>query len=371
MVRRRKRTNPVVLYLVRLLILVIGLGAIVGTLLSIFSPTLPTDAQASSSESAADISPGDRLGESNLLSSLVPIALNRPLGDLADEVNALATPYTDLTPGIFMLDYETGNYLDINGRQVMSAASIIKVPILVAFFEDIDNNKIRYDEIITLTEADVAEGSGDMQFHGIGSEYSALETASMMIVISDNSATNMLIRRLGGAEALNERFRAWGLNNTVIRDWLPDLQGTNTTTPYEMVELMTRISQGEIISLRSRDRLFDIMRRTYTDTLIPAGVNDPEATIAHKTGDIGSMVGDVGTVDTPQGKRYGIAVMMNRPHNDNRAQDLIRQINATIYSYLTRPPQLPRNQTSQTEPTPEGQALPSDRNNQISTERTP
>ncbi len=368
-VRRRSRPNPVLLYLVRLLILVVGIGAIVGTLLSVFNPTVNYAEGQNTPAAMAD--PADAsstsLGATNLASTLMPLDLNQSMMDLEQQVRDLATPYPDLTPGVFVLDFETGNYLDINGRQVIPAASIIKIPILVAFFQDVDAGTIQMTETLTLTEADVAEGSGDLQFHSVGSEYSALETASLMIVISDNTATNMLIRRMGGAEALNQRFQSWGLENTILRDWLPDLEGTNTTTPYEMVELMTRLSRGELLSLRSRDRLFDIMRRTYTDTLIPAGVNDPSATIAHKTGDIGAMVGDVGTVDTPRGNRYGVAVMMSRPHNDSRAQELIRLINGSIYEYLTRSPQTTINLDSQTEATQGGQALPSERNAQIST----
>ncbi|WP_204151452.1 serine hydrolase [Leptolyngbya sp. CCY15150] len=368
-VRRRSRPNPVLLYLVRLLILVVGIGAIVGTLLSVFNPTVNYAEGQDTPAAMAD--PADAsstsLGATNLASTLMPLDLNQSMMDLEQQVRDLTTPYPDLTPGVFVLDFETGNYLDINGRQVIPAASIIKIPILVAFFQDVDAGTIQMTETLTLTEADVAEGSGDLQFHSVGSEYSALETASLMIVISDNTATNMLIRRMGGAEALNQRFQSWGLENTILRDWLPDLEGTNTTTPYEMVELMTRLSRGELLSLRSRDRLFDIMRRTYTDTLIPAGVNDPSATIAHKTGDIGAMVGDVGTVDTPRGTRYGVAVMMSRPHNDSRAQELIRLINGSIYEYLTRSPQTTINLDSQTEATQGGQALPSEGDAQIST----
>ncbi|HEY9816246.1 MAG TPA: serine hydrolase [Candidatus Obscuribacterales bacterium] len=368
-VRRRGRPNPVLLYLVRLLILVVGIGAIVGTLLSVFNPTVNyaegQDTPAAMADPANTSS--SNLGATNLASTLVPLDLSQSMTDLERQVRDLAVPYPDLTPGVFVLDFDTGNYLDINGRQVIPAASIIKIPILVAFFQDVDAGTIQMTETLTLTEADVAEGSGDLQFHSVGSEYSALETASLMIVISDNTATNMLIRRMGGVETLNQRFQSWGLENTILRDWLPDLAGTNTTTPYEMVELMTRLSRGELLSLRSRDRLFDIMRRTYTDTLIPAGVNDPSATIAHKTGDIGAMVGDVGTVDTPRGNRYGVAVMMSRPHNDSRAQELIRLINGAIYEYLTRSPQTTINLDSQTEATQGGQALPSGGNAQVST----
>ncbi|NJR66344.1 MAG: serine hydrolase, partial [Leptolyngbyaceae cyanobacterium CRU_2_3] len=83
------------------------------------------------------------------------------------------------------------------------------------------------------------------------------------------------------------------------------------------------------------DRALDIMRHTVTDTLLPASLGEG-ATISHKTGDIGSLVGDTGVIDMPNGKRYAITVMVKRPNNDDRAQDLIRQLAATTYDYMAQ-----------------------------------
>jgi beta-lactamase class A len=157
-----------------------------------------------------------------------------------------------------------------------------------------------------------------------------------MIVNSDNTATNMLIDRLGGAETLNERFRSWGMKSTQIRNPLPDLEGTNTTSPEDLANLMAQINQGELLSLRSRDRLMAIMQRTYTKTLIPQGVGEG-ALVSHKTGDIGAMVGDAGLVDLPNGKRYILVAMVRRPHNDGRAQELIRLTSRAVYDHLNVP----------------------------------
>jgi beta-lactamase class A len=78
----------------------------------------------------------------------------------------------------------------------------------------------------------------------------------------------------------------------------------------------------------------DIMRRPVTNTLLPRGIAE-DARIIHKTGDIGSAVGDAGIVDMPNGQRYAIAVMVTRPHNDQRANELIRQISRTTYDYFS------------------------------------
>lgn len=261
----------------------------------------------------------------------------QPYIELARQLEQMGQAQAGLLPGVFVLDMDTNNYVDLNGNMSFSAASTIKVPVLVAFFQDVEQNKIDLGEMLTMAEEDVASGSGDMQYKAVGTQYTALETATKMIVISDNTATNMLIRRMGGMAALNQRFRSWGLSLTQIRNPLPDLEGTNTTSPSELTHLMALVSEGQLLSLRSRDRMLDIMSRTRTRTLLPTGIGD-NAAIAHKTGDIGSMVGDTGLVDTTAGKRYAITIMMGRPHNDRRAQELIRQMAGRIHQAIQEPP---------------------------------
>lgn len=349
-IRRAPSVNSPFLYILRLLILVIGVGAIAGTALSVVNPGVryvDGAKQAIANPSVPSSSSEDQPASSASLSAAMSqYASGQEMTALKREILSMTDDYPDLMPGVSLIDLDTGNYLDINGTESFAAASMIKVPILVAFFQDVDAGKIQLDQMLTLQEADLASGSGEMQFNGVGTEYTALETATLMIIISDNTATNMLIQLLGGVEALNQRFRSWGLEDTVLNNLLPDLEGTNTMSPREMSGLMTMISQGDLLSLRSRDRLLQIMRRTYTDTLIPAGVGDPEAVIAHKTGDIGSLVGDVGLVDMPNGKRYAITTIMKRPHNDDRAQEFIRQINRLAYDSLREPSPFARNANS-------------------------
>ncbi|MGF1498321.1 MAG: serine hydrolase [Elainellaceae cyanobacterium] len=343
--RRSKRPTSPLVYAIRLIILGVGIGSIAGTVLSAFDPaqqeaTVASQSLASPGEESPDSATTlNALTDTNgtARSLLSALSTGQEMRPLMAELQEMAAEFPQLSPGVFVFDLDHNTYTDFNGSLPFSAASTIKVPILVAFLQDVENNKIALDETLTMTAADVATGSGDMQFMEVGTTFSAIETATLMIIISDNTATNMLIRRMGGMEALNRRFQSWGLQQTVLRDVLPDLEGTNTTSPRELTELMTRISRGELLSLRSRDRMFDIMRRTRTKTLLPQGIGD-DATIAHKTGDIGSMVGDVGIVDTPSGKRYAVTIMMKREHNDYRAQELIRRMSATVYSYLEFPP---------------------------------
>ena len=104
------------------------------------------------------------------------------------------------------MDLDTGDYVDLQGNKTFAAASTIKVPILVAFFQDVDAEKINLNDTLTLEEIDLADGSGDLQYQQLGTNYTALEVATKMIEISDNTATNMIIRHLGGKRSLKCPF---------------------------------------------------------------------------------------------------------------------------------------------------------------------
>ena len=252
---------------------------------------------------------------------------------LKNKFKQLTTKYPQHEPGAFFIDLDNGVFVNFNGIKAFPAASTIKIPVLVAFLQDVDAGKIYLDEELTVTESNRVSGSGGMQYQGLGRKYSAIYTATQMIISSDNTATEMIIERLGGKDKLNQRFREWGLESTVINNLLPDLKGTNTTSAKDLATLLAKVNQGELISLRSRDRLMDIMTRTKTRTLLPQGI-ESGAMIAHKTGDIGKVLGDAGIIDMPTGKRYVGAVLVARPHNDYSARTLIQQISRSAYQHF-------------------------------------
>ncbi|WP_353932312.1 serine hydrolase [Okeanomitos corallinicola TIOX110] len=334
---RKTRLKPMartVLYILRMLIVGVGLGAIVGTLLSILDPasritsTSPSQTNISQSNANSSVNPGS-------------LYLSQEILQLKTSIQNLATSNPTLIPGVFMVDLDTGAYVDVNSNTIFPAASTIKIPILIAFFQDVDAGKIRLDEMLTMEQDMVAGGSGNLRTQQVGSQYTALDVATKMITISDNTATNMLIQRLGGQEVLNTRFRSWGLINTAIRNPLPDLQGTNTTSPKELGELIAKVNQGNLVSMRSRDLMLDIMRRTERDNLLPSGLGEGGRAY-HKTGDIGTMLADAGLVDIPTGKRYIAAVMVQRPHNDPAAATLISSISKLAYQFFSQTAVTPR-----------------------------
>jgi beta-lactamase class A len=357
--KKQRKTNLISSFLLQVLrfsILGVGLGAIAGTVLTVVDPSkLPLHPKptATNSPTPKPVTP-----------KLTTLVLNENLSSLNQKLQALAVKYPKLQVGALFIDLDNGAYANFRGDTIFAAASTIKIPILVAFFEDVDAGKIRLDETLVATKDVMASGSGDMQYLGANKTYTALETATKMNVISDNTATNMLIKRMGGKEALNQRFQAWGLTSTVINNALPDLEGTSTTSPRDLVTILGKVNQGELLSLRSRDRLLNIMQETRTRTLLPQGI-EKSADIAHKTGDIGSMLADAGIIDMPNGKRYLGAVMVKRPHNDSNARTLIQQISRTAYQhfkwYQTQPAAKPQ-PVAQSSPSPSPVVIPSSGN---------
>jgi beta-lactamase class A len=328
--QRRGRMSPL-LSGVRLLILGVGLAAIAGTLLSIRNPAGHNLANKQAGLTGVATGSGTANNSGNFrLNTPTVLPLGQEITPLKREIENLNASYSQMTPGVFFVDLDNGAYLDMNGSNTFSAASTIKVPILIALFQEVDAGNVRLDEPLTMQSHYVAGGSGDMQYETVGTEYTVLEVARKMITISDNTATNMLIARLGGEQVLNQRFQSWGLTSTRIQNFLPDIEGTNTTSPKDLVSLMAMIEKGGLLSLRSRDRVLDIMQATENNALLPQGLGYG-ATIAHKTGNIGSVLADTGMVDMPNGKRYLVSIMVKRPHDDPNAQEFIRQISEAAY----------------------------------------
>jgi beta-lactamase class A len=257
-------------------------------------------------------------------------------GELADVKQQVedACNLKKLTPGVFAIDPKSGAYVDYNGGREFPAASMIKVPVLVALLTAIDRGDVDAKSILTMRQELVGGGSGHLQWRPVGTKLALSEVTELMIIISDNTATNMIIDLLGGKDLVNKKFASWGLKQTSISNWLPDLGGTNKTSPHDLVYLLARVDRGEILSPSSRARMLQIMERTKTRTLLPQGL-PPGAKIAHKTGDIGSMVGDTGIITEVSGGKYIIAIQVQRPHNDRRANELVRKLSGITYRGFT------------------------------------
>jgi beta-lactamase class A len=334
--RPRNRPETMLLYAVRMLILGVGLGVISGTVLSVWDPTSRLTAGANL---AAETKPEKVVEE-------VPLRLDQEMATLKTQIQALTAKSPTLSPSVMLVDLDSHAYVDVAGSDVVAAASTIKLPLLIAFFQDVDQGRVQLDQPIAMRKELIATEAGEMQYQPVGSKFSAIKTVTEMITASDNTASNMTIDLLGGIDSLNQRFKSWGLTGTMIRNPLPDVAGTNTTSARDMAQMLSQLSEGKLVSNKSRDRIFDLMRRVQYNTLLPKGLGEG-STIAHKTGTIGTMLADVGLIDTSTGQRYVAAVLVKRPKDDERADELIQQISKLGYQAFNQqqavvPKELPK-----------------------------
>lgn len=261
------------------------------------------------------------------------LSMGSELTDLESSLANIVSMYPSISPSVFVWDYDTGNYADVNGGTIYSAASIIKIPVLIQLFKSIEANQVSLYDRMSLTDYYRAEGSGSLQFKAENSTYTLDTLARVMITESDNSATNMIMSKIGSMVDVNQGIRDWGIKTTQVQTWLPDLQGTNHTTAKDLARMLYNIENPKFLSEESSAKILDYMSHVKNDRLLPAGLG-AGASIVHKTGDIGKMLGDAGIVTTVNGKKYIVVILANRPYNSPDGKDFIVKASEVIYNYM-------------------------------------
>jgi beta-lactamase class A len=271
-------------------------------------------------------------------------------------------------PYVFTVNTQTLQMASVRGNQPVPAASVIKLPILASLFTHINRNTLnpnttqwRYDDIHR------ASGSGNLQYLKPGQQFTVNQLAEKMIQISDNTATNIIIDHLGGMETLNTQWQNWGLAPTRLTNWLPDLRGTNTITCQQMAQVLYNLTlpQGWLPP-EQKQAMLRILKGTVNRKLLVAGV--PAGTpVAHKTGDIGLVIGDVGIVDVGT-QQVIVCIMVQRPRNHPLGRAWVQQAMTTIYQHTLASQTPPPHQAS---PSAEPDTLPADDNATPISRQTP
>jgi beta-lactamase class A len=281
--------------------------------------------------------------------------------------------------GVYVLHLESGMATGVDEDTPYGMASTFKVPILVELMSRVDAGELSLDDRVEVEPEDQHVGSGLIStLWAPGLEMSLRNLATFMIILSDNSATDMLVDRLG-AEAITARMRALGfedirVDRTTLElildyrgvDYQPVADATleeinrysreNRPEPdaldaareafYEgdedkasarnMTELLGMIARGEAVSRESSDVILEILERTQTGAnrlrgLLPGGVD-----IAHKTGSIGRIINDVGIITLPGDLgRFGISVFTLADEPDTeRGERVIAELARTAYDFF-------------------------------------
>ncbi|MBM5802763.1 MAG: serine hydrolase [Cyanobacteria bacterium K_DeepCast_35m_m2_155] len=331
----------------RLVVVGAGLGVIAGTTLRLLAPHL---ALGAASQPAPE-NPAPGFG-ANSAAGPAQVGRFEPRSEitaLSSQWQRLAAAQKDLTVSGYLLVLDDGRFAQLQSELPLPAASSIKTPILLVALDAYDAGQLRWSEPLAMTKEVVGGGAGWMASRPMGTRFPVFEAATEMIRVSDNTATNLLIKRLGGKQALNQDFAALGLPATVINNWLPDLGGTNTTSSKDLARTIALVDTGEKLGPRARDLFRQIMGSSRTNTLIPLGLlqglgkdaADPDSELLsfgisayNKTGDIGIAYADAALIQLPTGQRAVLALMVKGPFNDPRSTDLIRAMAAEVAKTL-------------------------------------
>ncbi|MGV3560448.1 serine hydrolase [Larkinella arboricola] len=177
------------------------------------------------------------------------------------------------------------------------AASVIKVPIMVETMEQVKTGQFDLEKIHILQDAEKTGGSGILKTYPDQSRLTNREVLTLMMTHSDNTATNILIRELG-MDNINQRMRSLGLTrsqlNRVMLDTLAVKQGReNRVTAREMNALLRKIYRKEVATPALCDQMIEILKGNRDQKTFRMFL-PPSAVIAHKTGELTYVRGDVG-----------------------------------------------------------------------------
>ena len=283
--------------------------------------------------------------------------------------------------GVAAVHLETGREVILNRGEPFPMASTFKVPVAVQLLSRVDSGKVRLDSMITVRQSELHPGSGTMTrlLDDPGVTLSVRNLLELMLLISDNSATDLVLRAAGGSAPVNARLAALGVSGISVDrptlqliadaigvknlpreeeftlqafgalvDAVPEgaqkaaaeafyRDRRDTSTPEGMARLLESIWRGRALSKQSTDLLLDIMRRCETGENRIKGLLPPGVVVRHKTGTLGiGVANDVGIIDLPDGAGHLVlAVFVKESTKPAETQErAIAQIARAAYDYF-------------------------------------
>lgn len=247
----------------------------------------------------------------------------------------------------------TGATLSINDRERFHAASTMKVPVMMAFFDAADQGALRLDQpipvvnefhsimdnsVFTLDPA--ADGDPDL-YQAVGRQLSIEELIRRMIVRSSNLATNLLIERIGAPTVMDLMRRIAAYDIRVLRgvedQKAYDARMNNVTTANDLRIVLRAIADGSTFSKASSDRMIEILKAQEFDEKIPAGL-PPGTPVANKTGDITGIHHDAAIVFPPGEKPYVLVVLTAGFEDEAEADKVISDISRAVWERRSETP---------------------------------
>jgi beta-lactamase class A len=240
--------------------------------------------------------------------------------------------------GVALLDLSTGKKLLLRADEIFPQASSIKIAVLAELYHQSQTGKLKLTDLYTVQTGDLVPDSDIMGGLTPGvTRITLRDLATMMVAVSDNSATNVLIDRVG-MENVNALMDSMGLTHTRLRRKMMDLKAAgegreNVSTPAEMVALLEDLYRGKVLNKELTDDFFKILS-THKGSFIPRDL--PEGLkIANKPGELEGVRNDSGLVFV-ENRPYVICVMTTYLRHERDGENAISRISAAAYRMFDR-----------------------------------
>ena len=251
--------------------------------------------------------------------------MTNPRLTLEERIEAELKSY-DGTMGLYMDDLK-GNVITRFPDEPFETASTIKVYILAALFDAIEQGKASLKDMLTCEERFWIDGSGILGSLEVGTTLSVKNVATLMIIVSDNIATNMLIDYLG-IDSINACIQKLGCKDTKLHNVLDfaKYHQLGTTTPRDYASMFVRIANRTLVSPEASQQMWEILSQQHYNSMIvkslPQFYVDPDNYdeqlfwFASKSGSMNACRNDGGIITTPYGSY--VIVMLNKDFSDKQ-----------------------------------------------------
>lgn len=236
--------------------------------------------------------------------------------------------------GVVIRDLDSSAGFAINADVQFRAASLIKLPILWSFFQRCTTGQLDPNELISIAPTDVTRGFGVLRTLQPGLQLRWHDLATLMVIVSDNTATNMLIDRLG-MSAISADLRQLGMTNTILQRKMGDYDNPadNLTTPVDVEKVLIALQKSSKLSDEYRDEIATILHGQQCRNKLRWHI--PEAVaLGHKTGDLPGVEHDAGIL-TVGDQRTMIIVMTHKLASNTQGEALSRVLGKMVYEDMT------------------------------------
>lgn len=240
--------------------------------------------------------------------------------------------------GVAVIDLIDGHKYLLHANDVYPQASSIKICVLAELYRQAQQGKLKLTDMYTVNAADLVQDSDIMGGLTPGvTQITLRDLATMMVAVSDNSATNVLIDRVG-MENVNAFLSAQGLRDTRLRRKMMDLKAAgegreNISTPNEMAKLLQALYQGKILNKEMTDDFFKVLA-THKDSWIPRNLPD-DLKIADKPGALEGVRNDSGVIFVDK-RPYILCVMTTYLRRERDGEEAISNISLAAWRMFDR-----------------------------------